>query len=71
MFNPVLKGIVKRQMTKAIETKLITTFESGDAKITKHLYATQRSGQPDSNDTRRPSLLSHLINLMSQKVAVI
>ena len=39
VLNPMMTGIIKRQMCKAIENKLITTFEQGDAKITKHIIA--------------------------------
>ncbi|KAI8333214.1 hypothetical protein BD560DRAFT_306242, partial [Blakeslea trispora] len=35
VLNPVLTGIVKRQMAKSIETKMHTLFEEGDKKITK------------------------------------
>jgi hypothetical protein len=71
VFNPVLTGIIKRQMAKTIENKIIALFENGDAKITKHLYGKQESGQLSSNDARRPGLFSHLVSMMSQKVSVI
>jgi hypothetical protein len=71
VFNPVLKGIIKRQLAKAIEAKMTTMLENGDVKITKHLFAKQESGQLGSNDTRRPGLFSHMVSLLSQKVSAI
>ncbi|KAL9544020.1 hypothetical protein MBANPS3_007837 [Mucor bainieri] len=72
VLNPMMTGIVKRQMCKAIENKLITTFEQGDAKITKHLIAKKLSNEtPTTTNVRRPGLFSHLVNLLNQKVSSI
>ncbi|KAK4517824.1 CCR4-NOT core subunit cdc39 [Mucor velutinosus] len=72
VLNPMMAGIVKRQMCKAIENKLITTFQRGDAKITKHLFAQKLSSDtPTTSNIRRPGLFSHLVTLLNQKVSSI
>lgn len=71
VLNPMMTGIIKRQMCKAIENKLITTFEQGDAKITKHIIAKKASEETPIKDARRPGLFSHLIKMLNQKVSSI
>lgn len=66
----MMTGIVKRQMCKAIEKKLITAFEQCDAKITKHLITKKPSSETSTtNNVRRPGLFSHLVTLLNQKVS--
>ncbi|CEP14943.1 hypothetical protein [Parasitella parasitica] len=71
VLNPMLTGIVKRQICKAIENKLITSFEKGDAKITEHLIAKRLSEEIHMKDTRRPGLFSHLVSVLNEKVSSI
>ncbi|KAI8645155.1 hypothetical protein BD408DRAFT_362091 [Parasitella parasitica] len=71
VLNPMMTGIIKHQMCKAIENKLIATFEKGDAKITKHLVAKKLSQETSIQDARRPGLFSHLISVLNQKVSSI
>lgn len=84
IFNPILTGIIKRQITKNIEAKLINLFQKGDEKVTKHLFQRRESmiemqeQQHNSGaasymrrDTRRPGLFSHIVNVMNEKVASI
>ncbi len=76
MFNPMLTSIIKRQITKSIETKIISVFESGDEKITRHLDERRRSLLELQNqyktvpleETRRPGLFSHIVNVLNRKV---
>jgi hypothetical protein len=82
VFNPILTGIIKRQITKNVEAKLTNMFRKGDEKITKHLFQRRESlieMQEYQNkntahlrrDTRRPGLFSHVVNVLNQKVASI
>lgn len=72
VLNPMMTGIIKRQMCKAVEKKLIDAFEQCDAKITKHLIAQNPSSEtPTTNNVRRPGLFSHLVTLVNQKVSSI
>lgn len=74
----MLTGIVKRQISKAVEKKIISTIESGDEKITKHLIQRRESmndlQKQDSRrfvpleETRRPGLFSHIVNNLNMKI---
>lgn len=66
VFNPVLTGIVKRQMCKTIEKKMITLFETGDEKLTRRLRISRN--QQGSSSNGRPGVFTHLINMLNQKV---
>lgn len=73
VFNPVLTGIVKRQICKTIEQKMVTMFETGDEKLTRHLRISRSSIEnaaknTSSPSTGRPGIFSHAINVLNKKV---
>ncbi|OBZ89505.1 Uncharacterized protein C32A11.02c [Choanephora cucurbitarum] len=73
VLNPVLTGIVKRQMAKSIEAKLYTLFEEGDAKVTKYLYEKQENSSKQhsgiESSSKRPGLFSHIVGALNKKIS--
>lgn len=77
VFNPMLTGIVKRQISKAVENKIVSAIESADEKVTHHLMRRRESAidlqkQSDRRmsleETRRPGLFSHIVNTLNMKI---
>ncbi|KAI9468990.1 MAG: hypothetical protein EXX96DRAFT_492337 [Benjaminiella poitrasii] len=70
VFNPMLTGIIKRQICKAVEDKITNTFRASDAKMTRRLWNKRLSGElGETSDNRRPGFFSHLVTVLNQKVA--
>ncbi|RCH92790.1 hypothetical protein CU097_009613 [Rhizopus azygosporus] len=64
VFNPVLTNVVKRQITKEIEKKVIGLFHKGDEKLTKHLGGRRNS---KNKDKRRGSFFSQVAQVVNHK----
>lgn len=64
VFNPVLTNVVKRQITKEIENKVIGIFHKGDEKLTKHLGGRRNS---KNKDKRRGSFFSQVAQVVNHK----
>ncbi|KAG1376116.1 hypothetical protein G6F61_007877 [Rhizopus arrhizus] len=64
VFNPVLTGMVKRQMAKEIENSVIQMFNKGDAKLTKHLGGRRKSRK----EKRRGSFISQIAQSVNHKI---
>ncbi|KAI7904602.1 uncharacterized protein BX663DRAFT_559607 [Cokeromyces recurvatus] len=70
VFNPMLTSIIKRQVSKAIEEKIVTLFQKSDEKITKRLWDKQHINETGTTrNYKRPGFFSHLITVLNQKVA--
>lgn len=73
----MLTGIVKRQISKAVENKIVSAIESADEKVTHHLMRRRESAidlqkQSDRRmsleENRRPGLFSHIVNTLNMKI---
>ncbi|KAI8366790.1 uncharacterized protein BYT42DRAFT_504682 [Radiomyces spectabilis] len=65
--TPMVMGIVRRQMAKAIEAKIVESINQGDQKITARLYREKELGNVQSRRAR-PGLFSTGIAMMNAQL---